>query len=371
MGDGTNVMRRRRTVNPFGMSFLDVMFCGFGSVVLLVMIVNANAITKREELHKDLRGEVDRLEREVLAGEKYLVELRAAIDSIDENRKSVRRMSRQVSTDIGKSRSELELTRQETIARTSHINDLQSDLKNLDSEAKGLQAQLDDREEKGKQVRKFIGAGDRQYLTGLKMGGKRILILVDASASMLDETIVNVIIRRNLPDAQKRASVKWQQAIKTVEWLVSQLPADARFQLFTFNVLAEPVLTTAGAGWIETSDSVQVDKVIDALHQVVPGKGTNLYRAMAAIRSLEPRPDNVYLLTDGLPTQGKSKPSGTTVTGKQRLAYFDQALDNRPENVPVNTILFPMEGDPFAASAFWKLTIASQGSMISPSKDWP
>ena len=32
-------MRRRRIVNPFGMSFLDVMFCGFGSVVLLVMIV--------------------------------------------------------------------------------------------------------------------------------------------------------------------------------------------------------------------------------------------------------------------------------------------------------------------------------------------
>ena len=63
-------MKRRRTVNPFGMSFLDVMFCGFGSVVLLVMIVNANAITQREELHKDLRGEVDRLEREVLTGKK-------------------------------------------------------------------------------------------------------------------------------------------------------------------------------------------------------------------------------------------------------------------------------------------------------------
>jgi hypothetical protein len=307
----------------------------------------------------------------VLAGEKYLVELRVAIDSIDENRKSVRQMSQQVSTDIGKSKSELELTRQETIARTAHINNLQSDLRNLDSEAKGLQAQLDDREEKGKQVRAFVGAGDRQYLTGLKMGGKRVLILVDASASMLDDTIVNVIIRRNLPDAKKRASEKWQQAIKTVEWLVSQLPADAKFQLITFNVLADPVLGKAGPGWLDTSDSVHIDKAIDALRQVVPGNGTSLYRAVAAIRELEPRPDNVYLLTDGLPTQGKSKPAGNTVTGKQRLAYFEDALDDLPKGIPVNTILFPMEGDPFAASAFWKLTIMSEGSMISPSKDWP
>ena len=74
-------MKRRRVANPFGMSFLDVMFCGFGSVVLLVMIVNTTAVARREALHEDLRGEVDRLEREVLTGEKYLVELRAAIDA--------------------------------------------------------------------------------------------------------------------------------------------------------------------------------------------------------------------------------------------------------------------------------------------------
>jgi hypothetical protein len=364
-------MKRRRTANPFGMSFLDVMFCGFGSVVLLVMIVNANAITKREELHEDLRGEVDRLEREVRTGQKYLVELRAVIDEIDEKRKTVRRMSRQVSVDIGESKADLDLTKQETVARTSHINSLQSDLKNLDSESKGLQARLEEEEEKGKQVRQFIGAGDRQYLTGLKMGGKRILILVDVSASMLDQTIVNVIRRRNLSDAQKRASKKWQQAIKTVEWLISQLPVDAKFQLVTFNVLAQPVLGSANAGWLDASDRESVDKTIDALRQVIPGNGTSLFRAVLAIRGSEPRPDNVYLLTDGLPTQGKSKPSGTTVSGKQRMRYFDQAMDELPEGISVNTILFPMEGDPFAASAFWKLTMKTKGSMLSPSKDWP
>jgi len=353
------------------MSFLDVMFCGFGSVVLLVMIVNASAITKREELYDDLRGEVDRLEREVLTGKKYLVELRAVIDEIDVNRNTVRRTSQKVRSRIGNLKVELELVEEETLARTSHINSLQSDLKSLDSKTKGLQAELDEQEEKGKQIRQFAGVGDRQYLTGLKMGGERILILVDASASMLAETVVNVIRRRNLSDAQKRVSTKWQQAIKTVEWLTSQIPANAKFQLITFNVLARPVLGATESDWIEASDSVSVAKAIDALHEVIPGNGTSLLRAFNAIRDLKPRPDNIFLLTDGLPTQGESKPSGTTVTGKQRMRYFQSAMDKLPAGIPVNTVLFPMEGDPFAASAFWRLTTASKGSMISPSRDWP
>ena len=47
------------------------------------------------------------------------------------------------------------------------------------------------------------GQGDRQYLTGLKLGGARVLILVDASASMLDETIVEVIRRRDAFDRDR------------------------------------------------------------------------------------------------------------------------------------------------------------------------
>jgi hypothetical protein len=347
------------------------MFCGFGSVVLLVMIVNANAITKREELHKDLRGEVDRLEREVLTGRKYLVELRAVIDEIDETRDTVLRTSREVRTDIGKARAELELVEEETIARTSHINRLQSDLKSLEKETKGIEAELEEQEEKGKQVREFKGIGDRQYLTGLKMGGKRILILVDASASMLDETLVNIIIRRNLPDARKRASRKWQRAIKTVEWLVSQMPADSKFQVMTFNERVRPLPGPPESDWIDTTDSVSVEKTIDALGEVIPEKGTSLYHVFAAVGDLQPRPDNIYLLTDGLPTQGKSKPLRTTVSSKQRLSHFEKALDKLPKGIPVNTILFPMEGDRQAAMAFWKLTTASRGSMMSPSKDWP
>jgi len=39
--------------------------------------------------------------------------------------------------------------------------------------------------------------------------------------------------------------------------------------------------------------------------------------------------------------------------------------------VPVNVIMFPMEGDPMAAAAFWNLARTSGGAFLSPSRDWP
>jgi hypothetical protein len=37
----------------------------------------------------------------------------------------------------------------------------------------------------------------------------------------------------------------------------------------------------------------------------------------------------------------------------------------------VNVVLSPMEGDPLAASEFWKLAQSSGGSFMAPAKDWP
>ena len=39
--------------------------------------------------------------------------------------------------------------------------------------------------------------------------------------------------------------------------------------------------------------------------------------------------------------------------------------------IPVNIILMPLEGDPSAAAVFWQLAQYTQGSFLTPSKDWP
>ena len=86
---------------------------------------------------------------------------------------------------------------------------------------------------------------------------------------------------------------------------------------------------------------------------------------------MSPLPDNVYLIIDSLPTQGTRPPRGSTISGRKRMSLFRDAIARIPPNIPVNVILFPMEGDPLAAAAYWDLAQVSGGAFIAPSDDWP
>ena len=81
------------------MSFLDVISCGFGAVVLFYTIISAQAGPDRIKENTDLLGRIaSRLEQEVLDGYKHLAELRNALEST-EDRKTARR--RPVARDAG------------------------------------------------------------------------------------------------------------------------------------------------------------------------------------------------------------------------------------------------------------------------------
>ena len=362
---------RARPVTPIGLSFLDAMTCGLGAVILLFMIINGAVHDHETRVTKDLQAEVDRLETEVLDGQRLLVEVRNAVEETDQERAVTQGLARRMIEMLANIRVELATFDATTLARREHIEKLQTDLKSLEEDAGRLSASLPSDETPGASERLHVGDGDRQYLTGLKVGGRRILFLVDASASMLGTTIVDVIRRRNLPDGDKVRAAKWQQAMATVDWLSTQIPRDSQFQIYTFNTTAGPVVRERGAVWLDGSDREALEAAVGALRAVVPGEGTSLYNALAAAAALQPRPDNVILLTDGLPTVGPDPTTSRTVSAKQRSRLFRRAVDQLPSGIPVNVILYPMEGDPMAASEFWKLAIATRGSFMSLAKDWP
>ncbi|MCK4509320.1 MAG: VWA domain-containing protein, partial [Desulfuromonadales bacterium] len=340
-------------------------------VVLLVMLLNGDMVATRREIVTDLRSEVMRLERQVKVGTEHLVSLQNSMVQTETEVVRTEGLSEQVIANIEQTKLELATMSGKSQAARKHINALQSDLLSLDKENQRIGAQQQTELAKGTQTREFIGQGDRQYLTGLRLGGKRVLLLVDASASMLDETIVNVIVRRNLDDRTKRAAPKWKRAIRTVEWLTANLPADSSLQIYTFNSKANPVVADLKGNWVATSDYKNINRMIAALKQTVPKGGTSLYNVFTAAARMKPRPDNILLLTDGLPTQGKNKSSKNTISGDERLKLFLHATSALPRSVPVNTILFPMEGDPMAAVSFWQLAIKTGGSFLTPTRDWP
>lgn len=363
--------KSRRNTSQFNLAFLDVMCCGFGAVVLLVMLLNGDMISARREVVADLRSEVTRIEREVKAGKEHLVSLQNSMTQAEEEIIRTEGLSRQVIASIDQTKIELATLRGTSQASRQHINALQSDLLNLDKESRRIGLEQQTELARGSQTRQFMGQGDRQYLTGLRLGGKRVLLLVDASASMLDETIVNIVIRRNLDDRAKRESPKWKRTIRTVEWLTANLPASSSLQIYTFNTSAEPVVAELKGQWVSASDNQDVSRMLATLKQKIPKGGTSLYNAFSAAASMKPRPDNILLLTDGLPTQGHKQASKNTISGGERLSLFYQATGVLPSSVPVNTILFPMEGDPMAAVSFWKLALETGGSFLTPTRDWP
>jgi Mg-chelatase subunit ChlD len=362
---------KRRPVSAFSLSFLDIMFCGFGAVVLLVLILNRDTVRARTETFSDLRSEVVRLEKEVLLGDEQRVTARNSLQASDKELVTTEGEAEQLIRDIRELEIEIARMEKQTLANRQHVNQLSADLKNLDDEKKRLGAVAADERDEGDKVRRVIGEGDRQYLTGLKVGGKRILILVDSSASMLDETIINVIRRRNMAVSQRRSAPKWKRTLATLGWLVGNLPADARFQLYTFNTRARAALSGSEGKWLAAGSPEELEAAVSALHKTVPAGGTSLYHAFAVAKELSPRPDNILLITDGLPTQGRNKPKGTTVSSDERLAHFEKASRSLPKGVPVNTILMPMEGDAWAAAAYWRLAINTRGSFLTPARDWP
>ncbi|MGD8415427.1 MAG: hypothetical protein PVH91_00070 [Pseudomonadales bacterium] len=359
----------RRQTNVFSLSFLDVMSCGFGAVVLIFLIINHASQEEADTVNQDALSEIRLLDYQVQNGERDLAELKEQLADLLARVSDSDQKLNSTKTQIDERTEDLAELENVSLARVESLEKLKSDVEAREKELKRLKAI--EAEGEGSRIRSFTGEGDRQYLTGLKVGGKHILIAVDTSASMLDDDIVNVLRRRNMADERKIKAPKWQRAVRTVEWLSSQLPLDTSFQIYGFNESSEALLEPTQGEWIELGEGRELDDALTELKKRIPANGTSLENLALAMSELEPPPDNVYLIIDSLPTMGTRPPRGNTVSGRTRLNLFQDAVRKIPAQVPINVIMFPMEGDPMAAAAYWNLARTSGGSFLSPSRDWP
>ena len=361
--------RQKRSFTTFNLSFLDIMSCGFGAVVLVFLIIDHSMEIQSQDLNQDLMSEVNLLEEEVTEGKEGLVALRNILSDLDMDMVEAQGRATRITEQLNDYEALIESLKDDGYTEDEAIEKLKAEIRSLEQDVQKLKEAA--AEDGGKSARTFVGEGNRQYLTGLNLGGRNIAILLDISSSMLADRLVNIIRLRNMGDAVQRRADKWSRALNTVDWLTAQLPVNADYQVITFNAEAKALLPTTEGKWLEVADQAQLEKVSSELRQIVPSGGTSLENAFIAMQKLSPSPDNIFLITDGLPTQGTSPPRGTKVSGKDRQKLYRQAIRQLPTGVPINIILAPMEGDPMAASEFWQLAQVSQGTLLSPSRDWP
>ena len=85
-------MVQRRRFNVFSLSFLDVMSCGFGAVVLIFLIINHDSNEDQQVDNDDMLAEIRMLDYQVQQGEKDLFEMlevfndvKARVEQSDQN----------------------------------------------------------------------------------------------------------------------------------------------------------------------------------------------------------------------------------------------------------------------------------------------
>ncbi|MDD9824527.1 MAG: VWA domain-containing protein [Gammaproteobacteria bacterium] len=360
--------RKRRDASSFGLAFLDVMSCGLGASVLIFLIVKHN--TSVQALEADAADAARAVPQEARRQQlqREIEERAARLAFLDRRLSELKRSVADTQRQHAGSLQEIAgLLAERAPAAAAGADGLDA----LKERLRQRQAALLKARASGAQRKKIEGEGKRQYLAGLTVRGKRILILFDRSASMSDTSVVNIIRHKFLPEAQRRATPKWRWASSILEWLLAHLPPDAQYQLIGFDERAAPVLGAARKGWLPARDRETLAAVSSAAGQWLPEGGTNLEAAFQSVADMSPAPDAIYLVTDGLPTKGASLFKSARVSGEKRMQFFQQAVQKFPPRAPVNVILLPIEGDPAAPEAFWRLAQASGGRFLAPSGDWP
>ncbi|VAW81043.1 Secreted protein, containing von Willebrand factor (VWF) type A domain [hydrothermal vent metagenome] len=162
--------RQRRSIDIFNLSFLDVVSCGFGAIILLLVIVKISEPRVIEQLAVDLTGLVQRLQAELyrLQGEAVAVnqDLRSGEEQLSEKRQNLTRL-----------RSDLSYVRGQFTAGK----------RELDAQLR-IEVQLETaRQSLSEELRQLLGDNYRRsdnVIGGIPVDSDYIIFIIDTSGSM-------------------------------------------------------------------------------------------------------------------------------------------------------------------------------------------
>ena len=340
------------------------MSCGLGAVILMFLLVKKNSqeeVTEKSMPQNNLEIELlKKEERSLLADNVNLKNLKNKLT----NQEGELKLNTEDYENI------LTLQKEKEKENNFQIKELEARLKNINIKNDENELNLE-------------GEGQQEYLIGLEIKGKKVAILLDSSSSMTDEKLIDIIKRKTQSDENIKKGPKWQRTIRIVKWLLARLPNDSRVTVVKFSdnskILGEK-------NWYD-NNSKDLSLLYSEVNRVIPKNATNLHAAFKSISQMNDKPDEIFLITDGLPTVGNKNINNSffsncnsivgnanKISGSCREKLFLSSINDAKtviSNIKVNVILLPLEGDPGASKNFWKLAAQNQGLLFVPSKDWP
>ena len=366
--------RKRQGAVSFGLSFLDVLCCGLGAAVLLLLVVKHGPSQAEKEVGladriEQTAAEIDERTRAISAAEARINKAREDLNSMSRAQEAQGSLADRQSVFLASTRAQIE-QQQSLLARTqSQLNDVLAGTEDSDT----LPA-------------------DSGHLAGVTIADDRVVILLDRSNSMLSRSLVEIIgLRRADIDTQNRAR-KWRLARASALWAFNRIPEGASYQLLAFsdevtdsdNQVVSGKLIDWRAKGNQTSEN---ERARDFLAQMMPNGATNLRAAFEAAGQLRPRPTQILLVTDGLPTipgnerlsrfrgcPRATRSANLLLTPRCRQSIFEHAeryVAALLRSVRVDVILLPLEGDANSVRLYWQLASSTGGRLLNPASGWP
>jgi len=164
--------RARRSIDIFNLSFLDVVSCGFGAIILLLVIVKVAEPSVIEKLAVDLTGLVQELEAQLhtIRGETEIFnrDLTEKQEQLSEHKEKLARLK----GDLSSVRGQYRTTKNEHEAQTVIEKQLETAQQSLSEE-----------------MRRLLGSDFRRTKTDATIGGipvdsEYVIFVIDTSGSM-------------------------------------------------------------------------------------------------------------------------------------------------------------------------------------------
>ena len=221
--------KRRSEVETGGLAFLDVVCCGFGAIILLLVLTKIFEPIRLEESHVELEGLIARLQLELheILGETEVVrrEQLSTIESVDENQ-----------TQIASLQEQLTRIRAEFLA-TEDDSDISAELAGRLAEAKQRLT-----EEMQRLLADYRPDPDEYVIGGIPVDSEYIIFIIDTSGSMKNYAW-------NRVQQQLRETLEVYPQVKGIQ---------------VFNDMGEYMFKSYRNEWIPDTQGTR-DAIIDAL----------------------------------------------------------------------------------------------------------
>jgi hypothetical protein len=296
--------RKRRDVDIFNMSFLDVVSCGFGAIILLLVIIQVSEPRVIQQLAVDLTGLVERLELEIyrIRGETTVLnrDLTEKQEQLSLHRTKLARLK----GDLSKIRGEHHATKNDFETQSIIENQLAIAKQSLSEEVRRLNANSNTRRPPDSSI------------GGVPVDSEYIMFIIDTSGSM--------------------GQGAWSLVLKKVKEILQIYPSVKGIQVM--NDMGDYMYTQYKGQWIPDTPARR-EAIIRRLSGWFPFSNSSPVEGIqAAIRRFHTKDKKISLYV-----LGDDFASGSIQTVIDTVERLNRADSSGNKRVRIHTVGFPVQ----------------------------